>query len=116
TMGLHTPVQGRGRNLSAGQRQRIALARALLGRPCVLILDEATSSLDPGSEDLIHDELEALSCTRVVVTSRPNVVDRADAVYVVEDGRVSGPFEPHALRAKERGGEVPGQARAAIAY
>ena len=78
------------RSLSGGQRQRVAIARALLARPRILILDEATSSLDSESEALIQDGLASLrkSRTTFVIAHRLSTIRRADQILVVEQGRI----------------------------
>jgi ABC-type multidrug transport system fused ATPase/permease subunit len=88
--GLETVVGDRGIRLSGGQRQRIALARALLRTPDLLILDEATSSLDSESEQLIQASIDQLaqSTTILVVAHRLSTIARADHVYVLRHGRV----------------------------
>jgi subfamily B ATP-binding cassette protein MsbA len=80
----------RGQRLSGGQRQRIAIARALLRDSPILILDEATSSLDTESEMLVQDALTALmrNRTSIVVAHRLSTVRRADAIVVLEAGRL----------------------------
>jgi ABC-type multidrug transport system fused ATPase/permease subunit len=89
--GLDTVVGERGARLSGGQRQRIALARALYRDPWLLILDEATSSLDSASEEAIQRSLEQLkgACTMVLVAHRLKTVQMADRILVLEEGRVS---------------------------
>lgn len=77
-----------GRNISAGQRQRLALARAILRRPDVLVLDEATSALDPVTELLVLRRVAALGCTLVHVSHRPSPVREAGEVFVVADGGI----------------------------
>jgi ATP-binding cassette, subfamily B, bacterial len=88
--GMHTVVGERGVTLSGGQRQRIALARALVRRPQVLLLDDATSSLDPTTEALILTGLgsELTGVTTVIVASRPSTIALADEVVFLADGRV----------------------------
>lgn len=88
--GYGTVVGSRGLLLSGGQRQRLALARALLRKPELLILDEATSSLDTESEGLIQKTLETLarSMSIVIVAHRLATVQRADRIYVLEQGRI----------------------------
>lgn len=88
--GLDTVVGDRGVRLSGGERQRIALARALLRQPALLVLDEATSSLDAESEAAIQQALERMSGQRtvVVIAHRLATVRSADAIFVLEAGRV----------------------------
>ena len=88
--GYDTPVGERGANLSGGQRQRIALARALIRRPRLLILDDATSAVDPAVEAAILDELADLDTSVVIVAYRRSSILLADTVIYVEDGRVIG--------------------------
>jgi len=89
--GMHWWVGERGARLSGGQRQRIAIARALVHRPKLLILDEATSGLDPETEAEICATLEALrgDLTILAISHQTGLVDQAGVVYGVEDGRVT---------------------------
>ena len=89
--GLSTEVRERGSRLSAGERQLVALSRAALVDPAVLVLDEATSNLDPGTEMLIEAALERLMLGRsvIVVAHRLSTVQRADKIAVVADARIS---------------------------
>jgi ATP-binding cassette subfamily B protein len=88
--GLDTEVRERGSRLSAGERQLVSLARAALADPALLILDEATSNLDPGTEREVERALEALTHERsvVVVAHRLSTAARADRIGVVDHGRL----------------------------
>ena len=89
--GLDTVVGDRGVKLSGGQRQRVAIARAILKNPAILILDEATSSLDAGSEKLVQEALEHLmkDRTTVIIAHRLSTIRKADRILVVKSGEVA---------------------------
>ena len=95
--GLDTVVGERGRRLSCGERQRLTLARALLRRPELLVLDEATSSVDAENEREIQRAVESLRgrMTMLVITHRLATIRAADVIYVMDRGRIvdSGSFE-----------------------
>lgn len=97
--GLYTMVGERGLELSAGQRQRIALARALVRDPDVLVLDEATSALDGESEQAIHEALQALrgTMTMVIIAHRLTTVMETDKIIVIERGKVAEEGSPQEL-------------------
>ena len=99
--GYGTVVQERGSRLSVGQRQRIAIARALLKDPPILILDEATSALDTDSERLIQRALQALlrGRTAFVIAHRLSTVRDADRIVVIQDGEISEAGSHHELLA-----------------
>ena len=89
--GLATEVQERGSRLSAGEKQLVSLARAALADPRILILDEATSSVDPGTESIVERALETLMQGRtvIVIAHRLSTSERCDRVAVVADGRIA---------------------------
>jgi ATP-binding cassette subfamily B protein RaxB len=98
-MGYQSLVGDMGAALSAGQRQRILLARALYRYPDVLFLDEGTANLDEENENAIADLIAALPVTRVVVAHRPALIERAQIVLKLENGRIeavrsAAPTEP----------------------
>jgi putative ABC transport system ATP-binding protein len=88
--GLATPVGERGDALSAGERQLVALARAYLADPDVLVLDEATSAVDPAAEMRLQRALAGLSAGRTTVTiaHRLSTAEQADRVLVFDRGRI----------------------------
>ncbi len=88
--GLDSVVSNRGLTLSSGQRQLVALARAFLAEPLVIVLDEATSNLDPATDVLVEDAMHRLLADRtaIVIAHRINTALRADRVLVMERGRV----------------------------
>jgi hypothetical protein len=99
--GLDARVEEEGRNLTAAQVQLIALARAWLTEPDLLILDEATSSLDPETEQLVLKATRALDCTTIMITHRLPVAQSADVVVVVADGTIVESGSPSALKRRK---------------
>jgi ABC transporter fused permease/ATP-binding protein len=88
--GLDTKVGERGVKLSGGQRQRVAIARAILKDPAILILDEATSSLDAESEALVQEALDELmkNRTTIIIAHRLATIRKVDRIYVMNEGRI----------------------------
>jgi len=89
-LGLDTVVGERGVKLSGGERQRVAIARAIVADPRILILDEATSSLDSESEGFIQDGLRSLrrGRTTFVIAHRLSTIQSADQILVMEGGEI----------------------------
>jgi len=87
-MGMHTALGEGGRGLSGGQRQRIMIARALVGKPRILIFDEATSALDNHTQALVSRSLEQLDVTRIVIAHRLSTIVHADRIFVMDGGRI----------------------------
>jgi ATP-binding cassette subfamily B protein len=89
--GYDTHVEERGTNFSGGQKQRLAIARALLTRPKILILDDSTSAVDTETETMIQNALEERmgGCTILMVAQRVSTVLKADKIIVLEKGRIA---------------------------
>ena len=100
--GLHTLVGERGRQLSAGERQRLAIARAFLSDPAVIVMDEATGALDPSSEAAVLEGYERVmkGRTTILITHRLELARKAERVIVIEDGRIAEDGSPEFLEAE----------------
>ncbi|HCZ36513.1 MAG TPA: multidrug ABC transporter ATP-binding protein [Cytophagales bacterium] len=103
--GLDTVVGDRGVKLSGGQRQRVAIARAILRNPAILILDEATSSLDAHSEKLVQDALENLmqNRTTLVIAHRLSTIRKVDTILVIKEGIIAEAGNHAELSARDNG-------------
>jgi ATP-binding cassette subfamily B protein len=103
--GLNTIVGDRGVKLSGGQRQRVAIARAILKDPSILILDEATSSLDAASERLVQDALEKLmeNRTTIVIAHRLSTIRKVDRILVIKEGVIAESGTHTELNSMEEG-------------
>ncbi len=103
--GMDTIVGERGIKLSGGQRQRVAIARAILKDPKILILDEATSSLDAESEKLVQDALDKLmqNRTSIIIAHRLSTIRDVDCIYVLENGQIIEQGDHQSLMNNEKG-------------
>jgi ABC-type multidrug transport system fused ATPase/permease subunit len=83
---MYTFINDKGTNFSGGQRQRLLIARAIIGRPRIILLDEATSALDNRTQDTVVQSLESLKATRLVIAHRLSTIINADRIYVLDGG------------------------------
>ncbi|MDF1544004.1 MAG: ABC transporter ATP-binding protein [bacterium] len=88
--GLETSIGTRGMSISGGQKQRLGLARALVGKPKILVLDDCTSALDSRTETALWDRLHEVmpEMTSILITHRPDQLQKADRIFVLDDGRL----------------------------
>lgn len=101
--GLDTPIGTRGMAISGGQKQRLALARALVGKPKVLILDDCTSALDSKTEAALWGRLHEVmpEMTAILITHRPDTLERADNIFVMDNGKIAETGTHSVLISKE---------------
>ncbi|MYW03541.1 NHLP bacteriocin export ABC transporter permease/ATPase subunit, partial [Streptomyces sp. SID3343] len=102
-MGMHTVLSDGAVTLSAGQRQRLMIARALIGRPRILFFDEATSALDNRTQEVVTQSTRRLNATRIIIAHRLSTVMQADRIVVLDAGRVVQSGPPDQLLADEDG-------------
>jgi ATP-binding cassette subfamily C protein len=88
-MGMHTFISEGASNISGGQRQRIMIARSIVHKPRIVIMDEATSSLDNRTQAIVTESLRNMGCTRIVVAQRLSTVRNMDKIFVLENGRIA---------------------------
>ena len=87
-MGMFTMIsEGQG-GISGGQRQRLLIARAIAGKPKILVFDEATSALDNITQKIVSDSLEKLKCTRIVIAHRLSTIKQCDRIIVLDQGHI----------------------------
>ena len=87
-MGMHTMVSEGSGGISGGQRQRLMIARAIAGKPRILMFDEATSALDNKTQKQVTDALDSLKCTRLVIAHRLSTIRQCDRILVLDGGKV----------------------------
>jgi NHLM bacteriocin system ABC transporter ATP-binding protein len=89
SMGMYTVVSEGGRGLSGGQRQRLMIARAIVGKPRMLLWDEATSALDNRTQEIVARAMEQMQATRIVIAHRLSTIMKADRIFVLDRGVVA---------------------------
>ncbi len=87
-MGMHTLISEGAGNISGGQKQRLLIARAIVGHPAVLVFDEATSALDNRSQSIVTESLSKMHSTRIIVAHRLSTIQDADHILVLDAGRI----------------------------
>ena len=88
-MGMHTIISEGSGGISGGQRQRLAIARAIAPKPKILMFDEATSALDNITQKMVSDSLENLECTRIVIAHRLSTIRACDRIIFLENGKIA---------------------------
>ena len=87
-MGMHTVIAEGGGGISGGQKQRLMIARAIAGKPRILMFDEATSALDNITQKKVSEALDSLKCTRIVIAHRLSTIRHCDRIIVLDKGRI----------------------------
>ena len=87
-MGMHTVIAEGGGGISGGQKQRLMIARAIAGKPKILMFDEATSALDNITQKKVSEALDSLKCTRIVIAHRLSTIRHCDRIIVLDKGRI----------------------------
>ncbi len=88
-MGMQTLISEGSGNISGGQRQRLLIARAIVGRPAIVMLDEATSALDNRTQAIVTESLNKMRCTRIVIAHRLSTIKEADRIILIDEGKVA---------------------------
>ncbi|MBQ6322933.1 MAG: ATP-binding cassette domain-containing protein, partial [Lachnospiraceae bacterium] len=88
-MGMHTLISEGASTISGGQRQRLIIARAIAGKPRILLMDEATSALDNITQKTVSDSLDRLNVTRIIIAHRLSTVRHCDRILVLHEGRIA---------------------------
>jgi ABC-type bacteriocin/lantibiotic exporter with double-glycine peptidase domain len=96
-MGYETFVSEGGSAISGGQRQRLAIARAIAHKPTILLLDEATSHLDVVTEQSVAQHLHTLACTQIIIAHRLSTIRNADVILVLDKGTIVEKGSHHEL-------------------
>jgi NHLM bacteriocin system ABC transporter ATP-binding protein len=102
-MGMHTVLSEGALTLSAGQRQRLMIARSLISRPRILFFDEATSALDNRTQEIVTESMRRLRATRIIIAHRLSTIMHADRVLVLDEGQVVESGTPEELLADSAG-------------
>ena len=88
-MGMNTLIQEGGGGISGGQKQRLMIARAIAGKPSILMFDEATSALDNITQKIVSDSRDTLKCTRIVIAHRLSTIRNCDRILMMDGGRIA---------------------------